>query len=181
MTDKKDVAKMKDDLKELESEIQKKNDEIKEKEEEITSKDEKIVQYQEQVLRLQADFDNFKKRTEKELSDQIHYANEKLILKVLDSYEDLERALKSGKSDDLHEGVEMIYQNLKKILEGEGLEEISAKGEKFDPYQHEALMAEAHEDFKNGEVIEELCKGYKLNSKVIKYSKVKVCKKTDEK
>ena len=177
MTDKKDVDQMKDDLNELESEIQKKNDEIKEKEEEIKTKDEKIEQYHEQLLRLQADFDNFKKRTDKELSEQIHYANEKLIVKILDSYEDLERALKSGKSNDLHEGVQMIHQNLKKILEGEGLEEIPAQGEKFDPFQHEALMAEAHEDFKNGEVIEELCKGYKLNSKVIKYSKVKVCKK----
>jgi molecular chaperone GrpE len=179
MIDKKDVAQMKDDLKELESEIQKKDDEIKEKEEEIQAKDEKITQYKEQLLRLQADFDNFKKRTEKELSEQIHYANEKLILKILDSYEDLERALKSGKSDDLHEGVEMIYQNLQNILEGEGLEIIPAEGEKFDPFQHEALMAEAHDDFENGEVIEELCKGYKLNSKVIKYSKVKVCKKND--
>ena len=179
MTDKKDVAKMKDELNELKSEIQKKDDEIKEKEEEITSKDEKIEQYHERLLRLQADFDNFKKRTEKELSDQIHYANEKLILKILDSYVDLERALKSGKSDDLHDGVEMIYENLKNILEGEGLEEISVEGEKFDPYKHEALMAEANNDFENGEIIEELCKGYKLNSKVIKYSKVKVCKKTD--
>ena len=179
MTDKKDVAKMKDELNELKSEIQKKDDEIKEKEEEITSKDEKIEQYHERLLRLQADFDNFEKRTEKELSDQIHYANEKLILKILDSYEDLERALKSGESHDLHEGVEMIYQNLKNILEGEGLEIIPAEGEKFDPFEHEALMAEAHEDFKNGEVIEELCKGYKLNSKVIKYSKVKVCRKND--
>jgi len=177
MTDKKDVDQMKDDLNELESEIQKKNDEIKEKEEEIKTKDEKIEQYHEQLLRLQADFDNFKKRTDKELSEQIHYANEKLIVKILDSYEDLERALKSGKSNDLHEGVQMIHQNLKKILEGEGLEEIPAQGEKFDPYQHEALMAEAHDEFENGEIIEELCKGYKLNSKVIKYSKVKVCKK----
>jgi len=177
MTDKKDFAQIKDDLNELKSEIQKKNDEIKEKEEEIKTKDEKIEQYHEQLLRLQADFDNFKKRTDKELSEQIHYANEKLIVKILDSYEDLERALKSGKSNDLHEGVQMIHQNLKKILEGEGLEEIPAQGEKFDPYQHEALMAEAHDEFENGEIIEELCKGYKLNSKVIKYSKVKVCKK----
>ena len=75
--------------------------------------------------------------------------------------------------------MELIYQKLKNILEGEGLEQIPAEGEKFDPFQHEALMAEAHDDFENGEVIEELCKGYKLNSKVIKYSKVKVCKKND--
>lgn len=179
MNDKKDTAKIKDKLEELESQIQEKNDEIKEKEEEITEKDQEIEQNKEQLLRLQADFENFKKRTEKQLSDQIRYANEQLILKVIDSYEDLGRALESGKSDDLEDGVELIYQKLKKVLEGEGLEEISVEGEKFDPYKHEALMAEANNDFENGEIIEELCKGYKLNSKVIKYSKVKVCKKND--
>ncbi len=179
MSDKKDAKKLQDDLKELKSQIQEKDDEIKEKEEVIIKKDQELEQLNEQLLRLQADFENFKKRTEKQLSDQIHYANEQLILKILDAYEDFERALESGTPDDIQEGVNLIYQKLKKILEGEGLEEIPAKGEKFDPYQHEALMAEAHDDFENGQVIEELCKGYKLNSKVIKYSKVKVCKKND--
>lgn len=179
MSDKKENKKMQDGLKELKSQIQEKNDEIQEKEEVIIEKDQEIEQYKEQLLRLQADFENFKKRTEKQLSDQIRYANEQLILKILDAYEDFERALESGKSDDIQEGVELIYQKLKKVLEGEGLEEIHTEGEKFNPYQHEALMAEAHDDFKNGEIIEELCKGYTLNSKVIKYSKVKVCKKND--
>jgi molecular chaperone GrpE len=177
MSDKKEIKKLKDDLKKLESEIQEKNDEIQEKEEEIINKDQEIENKKEQFLRLQADFDNFKKRTEKELTDHIRYANEKLIIKVIDTYEDLERALKSGKSDELQEGVEMIYQNLKKILENEGLEELPTQGEKFDPFKHEALMTEDHDDFENGEIIKELCKGYKLNSKVIKYSKVQVCKK----
>ncbi len=179
MSDKNDIIKMKDELEELESQIQEKNDEIQEKEEIITKKDQEIEQNKEQLLRLQADFENFKKRTEKQLSDHVRYANEQLILKIIDAYEDLERALESGKTDDLQEGVELIYHKLKKVLEGEGLEEISVEGEKFDPYKHEALMAEANNDFENGEIIEELCKGYKLNSKVIKYSKVKVCKKTD--
>lgn len=179
MNDKKEIKKIKDNLKELESEIQEKNDEIQEKEDKITQKDQDIEQYKEQILRLQADFENFKKHTEKQLNEKIRNANEELIKKIIDSYEDLERALKSGKSDDLQEGVELIHQNLKKVMEGEGLEEISAEGEKFDPYKHEALMAEANDDFDNGEIIEELCKGYTLNSKVIKYSKVKVCKKND--
>ena len=179
MSDKKDIEKMNDKLEELESQIQNNNDEIQEKEEIITQKDQEIEQIQEQLLRLQADFENFKKRTEKELSDHVRYANEQLILKIIDAYEDLERALESGKSHDLQEGVKLIYQKLKKTLEGEGLEEICAEGENFDPYKHEALMVEEHDDFKNGEIIEELCKGYKLNSKVIKYSKVKVCKKKD--
>jgi len=166
-------------LKKLESEIQEKNDEIKEKEEKIIEKDQEIKNKEEQFLRLQADFENYKKRTEKELTDHIRYANEELIIKIIDTYEDLERALKSGESDELQEGVEIIYQNLKKILEKEGLEEIPTKGEKFDPFKHEALLTEDHEDFKNGEIIKELCKGYKLNSKVIKYSKVQVCKKNN--
>lgn len=179
MSDKKEIKQLKKDLEESESQIQEKNRELEEKEEVIKEKDQEIEQAKEQFLRLQADFENFKKRTEKQLSDQINYASEKLILKILDTYEDLRRALESGDSEDLKDGVELIYQKLKKILEGEGLEEISAQGEKFDPYQHEALMAEAHEDFENGEIIEELCKGYKLNSKVIKYSMVKVCKKNN--
>ncbi|HHT18262.1 MAG: nucleotide exchange factor GrpE [Euryarchaeota archaeon] len=179
MSYKKEIKKLKDDLKKLESEIQEKNDEIKEKEEKIIEKDQEIKNKEEQFLRLQADFENYKKRTEKELTDHIRYANEELIIKIIDTYEDLERALKSGESDELQEGVEIIYQNLKKILEKEGLEEIPTKGEKFDPFKHEALLTEDHEDFKNGEIIKELCKGYKLNSKVIKYSKVQVCKKNN--
>lgn len=179
MSEEKEIKKLQEDLKDLKSQIQEKDDELQEKKEIIIKKDQELEKSKEQLLRLQADFENFKKRTEKQLSDQINYANEQLILKILDAYEDLERALESEKSDDLSEGVQLIYQKLKKILEQEGLEEISSKGEKFDPYQHEALMAEAHDDFKNGEIIEELCKGYKLNSKVIKYSKVKVCKKND--
>ena len=110
------------------------------------------------------------------MTDHIRYANEELIIKIIDTYEDLERALKSGESDELRRSG-IIYQNLKNLRK-EGLEEIP-KGEKFDPFKHEALLTEDHEDFKNGEIIKELCKGYKLNSKVIKYSKVQVCKKNN--
>ena len=66
---------------------------------------------------------------------------------------------------------------MKDILEGEGLKEIPCEGEKFDPFKHEALMIENNENYDNGVIIEELGKGYTLDSKVIKYSKVKVCKK----
>ena len=65
---------------------------------------------------------------------------------------------------------------MKDILEGEGLKEIICAGEKFNPFKHEALI-ENNEDYDNGVIIEELGKGYTLDSKVIKYSKVKVCKK----
>jgi molecular chaperone GrpE len=100
-----------------------------------------------------------------------------LIVKIIDVYEDLERALKADKSHDLKEGVDMIHKKLKSILEGEGLCEIEASGEKFDTNKHDALMVEDNKDFEDETVIEELGKGYTLNSKVIKYAKVKVCKK----
>ena len=98
-------------------------------------------------------------------------------MKIIDVYEDLERALKADKSHDLKEGVDMIHKKLESILVGEGLCEIEATGQKFDTNKHDALMVEDNKDFEDETVIEELGKGYTLNSKVIKYAKVKVCKK----
>jgi len=177
MNDKQELEKLKKDLTRLESDIQEKNENIQKKDEEIHNLEDKVEDYHSQLLRLQADFDNYKKRSEKQIKEYIKYANEGLILKIIDAYEDLERALKSDKSHDLKEGVEMIHKKLKDILEGEGLCEIESSGKKFDPYKHEALMVEDNEDYDNETVIEELGKGYTLDSKVIKYSKVKVCKK----
>ncbi len=184
MTDTPDLKKIKKKVKDLETHISGKNTEIDEMNQQMEEKDktieeqkEKIDDYYSQLQRMQADFENYKKRSEKDLGEYIRYANENLILKILDTYEDLGRALKSEKSEDLQEGVELIYKKLKDTLEGEGLQEICAEGEKFDPFKHEALMVEDHQDYENGTVIEELGKGYTLDSKVIKYSKVKVCKK----
>ena len=97
--------------------------------------------------------------------------------KVLEAYEDLERALEVKEDKNLREGVELIYKKLTKILEDEGVEPIETKNQKFDPYKHEALMTEDNDDYENNEIIQDLQKGYTLNSKVIRYSKVKVCKK----
>ena len=98
--------------------------------------------------------------------------------KLTDSYEDLERALENSKTEkELRDGVELIYSKIKDVLTKEGLEEIPAKGEKFDPFKHEALMVANDENVENGYIIDELMKGYTLKGKVIKYSKVRVCKK----
>jgi len=184
MTDKPDLKKTKKQIEELEAKIQEKEIDLSETKQNLEEKvkiieeqEEKIEDYYSQLQRMQADFENYKKRSEKDLSEYIRYANENLILKILDTYEDLRRALKSEKPEDLKEGVELIYKKLKDTLEGEGLQEICAEGEKFDPFKHEALMVEDHQDYDDGTVIEELGKGYTLDSKVIKYSKVKVCKK----
>lgn len=191
MTGAQELKKLKKDLDDLASKILKKDSQIKKKDQIIEEKDQKIKQkdqiieekeekiedYYSQLQRLQADFENYKKRSEKDQKEYIRYANENLILKIIEIYEDLGRALQSGESQDLQEGVEMIHKKLKTTLEGEGLQEICAEGEKFDPFKHEALMVEDHDDYENGIIIEELGKGYTLDSKVIKYSKVKVCKK----
>lgn len=171
MTDKNELKTLKKDLKEKEKSIEDLKNQIEEK-------DQKIDDYYSSMQRLQADFENYKKRTEKNMSEYIKYANEGLIIKIIDIYEDLERALKSAEEgENLKSGVELIYKNLKDILEKQGLAEIPAEGEKFDPFKHEALMTEKHEDYENGIVTETLAKGYTLNDKIIKCAMVKVCKK----
>ncbi|MGZ7096370.1 MAG: nucleotide exchange factor GrpE, partial [Methanobacterium sp.] len=138
MTDKNELKKLKNDLKE-------KEESIKDLEKEIEEKDQKIDDYYSNMQRLQADFENYKKRTEKNMNEYIKFANEDLILKIIDIYEDLERALQAGdEGENLKEGLELIYKNLKETLEKQGLSEIPAEGEKFDPFKHEALMTEKH-------------------------------------
>ncbi|MDO5848042.1 MAG: nucleotide exchange factor GrpE [Methanobrevibacter sp.] len=159
-------------------EVTKLKEEIETLKEELASQEEKTNEYISYSQRLQADFENFKKINEKQKQEVIKYANENLIKNILDSYEDLGRALENSSNyDELKEGIELINNKLHDALKKEGLEEIPTKGEKFDPFKHEALMAEANDDVENGYIIEELMKGYTLKDKVIKYSKVKVCKK----
>ena len=146
-------------------------------EELLEEKEQEIQQYKDKLQRIHADFENFKKRSIKEKQEFVKFANEGLILKVLEAYEDLERALEVKEDKNLREGVELIYKKLTKILEDEGVEPIETKNQKFDPYKHEALMTEDNDDYENNEIIQALQKGYTLNSKVIRYSKVKVCKK----
>ena len=143
----------------------------------IEQLEQKVQEYKDKMQRSQADFENFKKRSIKEKQEFVKYANEGLILKVLEAYEDLERALQVEEDKDLREGVELIYKKMDKILKDEGVEEIETEHQKFDPYKHEALLTENTDDYENNEIIQDLQKGYTLNSKVIRYSKVKVCKK----
>ena len=125
--------------------------------------------------RLMADFQNYKRRTEKEKSDIYAYANEKLILGLLEVIDNFERAVLSETADEKYaEGMEMIFKQLKGVLEKSGLEEIKALGEGFDPNFHNAVMTEYNDQFESGSVTEVLQKGYTLNGKVIRPSMVKV-------
>ena len=126
-------------------------------------------------LRLMADFQNYKKRVEKEKKDLYSYANEKLVTELLAVLDNFERALAHEDSGDgFKEGMEMIFKQLMDVLEKSGLAEIAALGEDFDPNFHNAVMTEETEEYESGKVSGVMQKGYTLNGKVIRPSMVKV-------
>ena len=130
--------------------------------------------YFERIQRLQAEFDNFRKRTERERLEILRNANEDLIIKLLGGLDNFELALKHIND----KGVNMIYSELCSILEKEGLKTIKTEG-KFDPRIHEVLVQEAKKE--DGKILEEIQKGYTLNDKVIRASKVKISKVMENK
>lgn len=128
------------------------------------------------LIRLQADFANFKKRTEKDRQDTIKYANEKLILKLVDVVDNFHRALETEREekDSFYEGMELIFAQLTDVLKEEGLEAIDPTGEAFDPNFHDAVLSEESEEVPSGHVIETMRKGYTLKGRLIRPAMVKV-------
>jgi molecular chaperone GrpE len=134
------------------------------------------------LLRQQADFENLRKRVEREKQEFVKFANEGLIVDLLGILDDLERAvsLAEDKHQDLPaflKGVEMILAHLYELLKANGVKPIEAQGKGFDPTRHEALMQVEDGDKPEHTVVEELQKGYCMNDRVIRTSKVKVTKK----
>ena len=129
----------------------------------------------ERYLRLMADFQNFKRRTEKEKSDIYAFANEKIIGELLNVIDNFERAMASGNEEDnFYKGMEMILKQLLGVIEKAGASEIKALGEDFDPNFHNAIMMEDSTEYESGKVTGVLQKGYVLNNKVIRPAMVKV-------
>lgn len=129
-----------------------------------------------QLLRLQADFENFRARTERRRIETVQYANEALITKLLGVLDNLERAMASGSEDDpVIQGIKLVYDEFHRILEAEGLEEIPKDGE-FDPNLHHALMMEEVDGIESDHITETLQKGYRLKDRVIRPAMVKVAK-----
>ena len=130
-------------------------------------------------IRLYSEFDNYRRRTQKEKLDIIKNASEKIIVGLLPVLDDMERALKfetagqDGPSDSEKEGISLIYQKMMNFLKQQGLEEIHAVGEPFDVDLHEAVTTmPAPSEEEKGKVLDEIQKGYRLNEKVIRFSKV---------
>ncbi|MFH1504717.1 MAG: nucleotide exchange factor GrpE [Candidatus Omnitrophota bacterium] len=156
------------------------------KENNISEKDEKPAEEKnydvlwDKYLRLQADFDNYRKRSYKEKIEFIKYANEMLILELLDILDNFERGIKAADQkkdfDLLHQGVDMTAKQLHTLLESKGLKKIKAVGEKFDPHLHEPMEVVEEEGAEEDIVIEEMQSGYTLNNRIIRAVKVKVKK-----
>ncbi|AFK87063.1 protein grpE [Thermoanaerobacterium aotearoense SCUT27] len=155
--------------------------EIEELKNKLKQKEDEANEYLEMAQRLKAEFENYRRRTEKEKADLIEYGKEQVILDILPVIDNFERALEASHGDNeeiasFKEGVNLIYRQFKGILEKIGVKEIEALGQIFDPYKHHAVMQEEVEDKKENEIIEVFQKGYMFNNKVIRPSMVKVAK-----
>lgn len=148
--------------------------------EKIASLEQEIFDYRDKLIRKAAEFENYKKRTSEEFVRLINSASEDIITKLLPVLDDIERFEKNYNegisSKDLKKGVDMIFGKLRIVLENQGLQEIEAVEHEFNPEYHDALMMAEKDGFEPNIVIDQHEKGYKLNDKVIRHSKVVVSK-----
>lgn len=144
---------------------------------EISDKSDEIKNLNDKLARMQADFVNYKNRVEREKKELIQYSNEKLILQILPTVDNLERALLNyDENDEFQKGIFLIYKSLLKVLKEENVEEINSDGMEFNPNEHNAIMLEENDSVLSNHVIETLQKGYKIKDKIIRPSMVKVSK-----
>jgi molecular chaperone GrpE len=148
-------------------------------EEKIAELKARLAEAEDQFLRKAADFENFRKRMNREKQDAIDFANQNLLLDLIPIIDDFERALKSAEIskdfNSLYEGIGMIEKRLSSQLESKwGLKRFDSEGEPFDPNRHEALMMEKSAEITEPKVIEDLLKGYTLKDRVVRSAKVKV-------
>ena len=130
------------------------------------------------LIRLQADYENFRRRTRQEKEEIYKYTSERLInalLPVLDNFE-LALSAEGDSIESFKSGVQMIYKQLHDVLAAEGVAQIPAVGEQFDPLRHEAVLREDSQEHPDNTIIQELRRGYYLKDKVIRPSMVKVAK-----
>jgi molecular chaperone GrpE len=148
--------------------------------EELKQRAAKADEHWERLLRTTADFDNFKKRAAREKQDAIKFANESLLQKLVPILDNLDMALaatqanQAGDVKALQNGVNMIHQQLKNSLAEAGLEEIEAAGKPFDPNLHEAVSQRETTEVPEGQVVQQLRKGYKLRERLLRPATVVV-------
>jgi len=150
--------------------------------EELKEEAAKSKEHWEQLLRTAADFENFKKRAARERQDLSKYANESLLQKLMPILDNLDMALNAASAqpattESLQTGIAMIHQQLKTVLAEAGLEEIDATNKTFDPNWHEALSQQETAEVEEGQVVQQLRKGYRLRDRLLRPAGVVVARK----
>jgi len=152
-------------------------DHLEEIKDELEKERSKSADYLRRLQYLQADFENYRKRVEKEMSDTRQYGNQRLLSELLLVNDDLELALRKAKESNedptITEGVGMVLKRLQNLLSNEGVEKIQGSGSRFNPDLHEAALRE-ESDKEEGTILEEIRQGYTLKGKVLRPSIVKV-------
>lgn len=144
----------------------------------LEEKDAAYAELEGQMRRMAADFDNFRRRQSQERDNLVKFAGERILERFLDVMDNFDRALQAGQkatnAEDVVKGVDMIHRQLKDFLEKEGVVPMDAKGQTFDPNQHEAVVQTDVEDQPDQTVLEEFRKGYFLNGRVLRHSMVRI-------
>lgn len=156
------------------------NDEsVKALEEKLTKLQQEKDDLYNKLLRIQAEYDNFKKRTQKEKQSELKYKSQDIVNELLPAIDNFERALQVEVSDETAsfvEGMTMVYRQIKDALKSQGVEEIESVGKEFDPNIHHAVMQVDDEEQESNIILEEMQKGYMLKDRVIRPAMVKVNK-----
>ena len=146
--------------------------------EKVDKLEEELKQSEDKYLRLYAEFENFKRRKNKEIETNNVYKSQKVITEILPSLDNLERALQVESDNEeiksLLKGVEMVYEGLLNVLKSEGVELIETENAQFDPNYHHAVMQEEDNEKESGAILDTFQKGYKLKDRVIRPAMVKV-------
>jgi len=153
-------------------------------EEQLEAEKKRSEEYLTRLKYLQADFENLKKRFDRQMAEAKNYGTERLVLELLDVVDELELALKTAQSADsaklLIDGVQMTLKKFRKVLEQEGVSTIACEGKIFDPSRHNAIATIERDDVDGCVVAEEVRKGYIMKDKVIRPSIVKVAVKSSK-
>lgn len=151
--------------------------------EELQAKAATAAENWDRYLRTTADFENYKKRAARERQDAVKYANESVMQKLITVLDNFEMALAAAQTsqtetlESLQAGITMIQQQLKNILVEAGLEEVDATGQPFDPNFHEAVSQQETAEHAEGQVVQQLRRGYKLRDRLLRPATVIVAKK----
>lgn len=163
--------------------VQDSESQVKKLEEKVKQLEAEIADYVDTLKRVQAQFENYKKRIKKEFDTFTQISTHKLVKELLPVLDNLERALSSVESTDdegkIIEGVKLIYHQFKEVLEKEGLKTIDPAGDKFDPYLHEAIMQVESDEHEDSTVVEVFQKGYLINDRLLRPAIVKVSKEVE--